>query len=89
MENQEQEMPQILRLSMSNIVSIITICGLILAGYVELKTDISELKKDATENKDYRTKVELKLDKIIDNVTQIRVDAANQRVLDAESKIGI
>lgn len=81
-----QELEPRIKLTLTHILALICIFGTILAGYAQLRSEINDLKKDAGEVKEYRVKTDLKLDKILDNVTQIRLDAANQRVIDAENK---
>lgn len=82
-ENEDNQKP---KLSLTNAIALAIAFGGIISGYIELKSDINDLKKESKDYNEYRTKVDLKLDKIIDNVTQIRVDNAEQRVLDAQKK---
>lgn len=85
---------QTLKLSINQLFT--AFCGLIVtvvACYIEIK--VSESKQDEkifnneksiSKQEDYKAKVDFKLDKIIETMNQIKIDNANQRVMDAEKK---
>lgn len=85
---------QTLKLSINQLFT--AFCGLIVtvvACYIEIK--VSESKQDERiynnernilKQEDYKAKVDFKLDKIIETMTQIKLDNANQRVEDAEKR---
>ena len=88
------EIEQRLKLSTSNIIGLAGFIAVIFGGFINIKQTqteynqrITTLEKSRDEDKNDKEKFNLKLDKIIDNVTQIRLDNANQRVIDAESKL--
>ena len=85
---------QTLKLSINQLFT--AFCGLIVtvvACYIEIK--VSESKQDERiynnernilKQEEYKAKVDFKLDKIIETMTQIKLDNANQRVEDAEKR---
>jgi len=77
---------QKLKLSTSNVISIVAIVGSIILTYSTLSSRIAVLEKDGTESKEIIGKVEFKLDKIIESTNQIKVDMAGDRVRNAEKK---
>lgn len=79
-----QEAEQKLKLSASNIISIVAMLGSMIVTYSTLSSRIAVLEKDASEKKELNLKFELKLDKIIESTNQIKVDMAGQRIKDAE-----
>jgi len=77
---------QKLKFSVSNIISFAAILLTMVAGYITLTNQIAEqrqrinnLEKTNDENRDYRVKVDAKLDKIIESVNQIKVDVAGHK----------
>lgn len=90
---QMSEIEQKLKLSIGNIIAIGAFLISVLGGFIQIQTKLSEheqklieLDKSREDNKNDKEKFNLKLDKIIETVTQIRLDYANQRVVDAENK---
>ncbi|MCG9792471.1 hypothetical protein [Flavobacterium algicola] len=83
------------KLSVNQLFS--SFCGLlvlVIGCYIEIKISSSNQNERITNNEkkidkqeDYKAKIDFKLDKIIETITQIKIDNANQRVLDAEKKI--
>ncbi len=80
-----QEIEQRLKLSTSNIIALMAVLISFVGGYVQLTTKISEqaqrlnsLEKTNDDDKDYRCKIEFKLDKLIESTNQIKVDMAKQ-----------
>jgi Tfp pilus assembly protein PilN len=80
-----QEIEQRLKLSTSNIIALIAVLISFVGGYVQLTNKISEqaqrlnsLEKTNDDDKDYRGKIEFKLDKLIESTNQIKVDMAKQ-----------
>lgn len=94
--NQMNEIEQKLRLSVANIIAI---CVLMLSvfgsivGLIITQTKhgeaITELQKNREETKNDFEKFNLKMDKVLENVTQMRLESADQRVKDAENKLKI
>jgi len=91
---QMQEMEQKLKLSVGNIIAIAAFLTTLIGAYINIKSTLADynqrlvtLEKNNEEMKDNFEKFNLKLDKIIENVTRIQLDNANQRVIDAEKKI--
>lgn len=88
-----QETPT-LKLSVNQLFS--AFCGMlivVIGCYIEIKVSSSKQDERITNNEkslnrqeDYKAKVDFKLDKIIETMNQIKLDNANQRVLDAEKK---
>ena len=78
MNNQEkmQEIEQKLRLSVSNILSIITMIGSLIIVYSTLNSRIAILEKESLENKEKYGQLLFKLDKIIESNSRISIDIA-------------
>lgn len=86
---------QSLKLSVNQLFS--AFCGMIVVVvgcYIEIKVSSSKQDERITNNEkllnrqeDYKAKVDFKLDKIIETMNQIKLDNANQRVLDAEKNM--
>lgn len=79
------EPEQRLKLSTSNIIALTAVLISMLGGYVQLTAKISEqnqrinsLEKTNDDDKDYRGKIEFKLDKLIESTNQIKVDMAKK-----------
>lgn len=85
---------QTLKLSINQLFT--AFCGVIITVvgcYIEIKVSqsiqnerIYNNEKSILKQEDYKAKVDFKLDKIIETMNQIKIDNANQRVMDAEKK---
>lgn len=97
MQNTEQmreELEQRLKISHGNIIAMIALAVSLVGGFVNVKATqaedrqrITALEKSKDEIQANYEKVNLKLDKIMETVSQIRLESANQRVKDLENKL--
>mgnify|MGYP003478463600 CR=1 FL=1 len=93
-EQMREELEQKLKISYGNIIAVVTLSVSIFGGFVNIKATqaedrqrITSLEKSKDEMQTNYEKVNLKLDKIMETVSQIRLESANQRVKDLENKL--
>lgn len=93
-EQMREELEQKLKISYGNIIAMLALAVSVFGGFVNIKATqaedrqrITSLEKSKDEMQTNYEKVNLKLDKIMETVSQIRLESANQRVKDLENKL--
>lgn len=93
-DQMREELEQKLKISYGNIIAMIALSVSIFGAFVNIKATQAEdrqrivvLEKSKDEMQTNYEKVNLKLDKIMETVSQIRLESANQRVKDLENKL--
>lgn len=89
-----EDLEQKLKISYGNVIAMLALAVSIFGGFVNIKSTqaedrqrIAALEKSKEELQVNYDKVNLKLDKIMETVSQIRLESANQRVKDLENKL--
>ena len=93
-EQMREELEQKLKISYGNVIAMIALAISVFGAFVNIKATQAEdrqriavLEKSKDEMQTNYEKVNLKLDKIMETVSQIRLESANQRVKDLENKL--
>lgn len=93
-EQMREELEQKLKISYGNIIAMIALSISVFGAFVNIKATQAEdrqriviLEKNKDEMQTNYEKVILKLDKIMETTSQIRLESANQRVKDLENKL--
>lgn len=94
LEQMREDLEQKLKISYGNVIAMLALAVSIFGGFVNIKSTqaedrqrIAALEKSKEELQVNYDKVNLKLDKIMETVSQIRLESANQRVKDLENKL--
>ena len=93
-DQMREELEQKLKISYGNIIAMIALSISVFGAFVNIKAAQAEdrqriviLEKNKDEMQTNYEKVILKLDKIMETASQIRLESANQRVKDLENKL--